>query len=438
MYDIVGYHVGAGLSTIDNPMEGAIMAGFYTPNSDSYNISVSGCSTGNCNFTTPYTTIEMSSFCTVMTDSIQGTCINDTSSDISAGCNYTLPSNNTLQTGQDILDWIIGSEYTSTYPAGTMAGREFIWNPASSEAISGIGNSTCEGAACGVLAADCFFYPSIATYNATVANGELTETLLSRVALPSSTDGGYCWSSFRKDCLTNQEKITLAGQGLDVNNDTSDYIPFCGTYTENYDPTLINPVCYYDFAEASFFSFQYYFEFSGFLNGSLQGFSPVGVTGPTDLSFLWTADTMTLDSINATFASMANAITARMRVAGNATYSSPASGNIMVTQTVVHVVWPWLALPLSMVMLTLIFIFVTMVQTTTKGHKPIGKVFGLGLLLTGVAGQVTDQLPDMKYVHQVWTQAKDVKEAHEESIKKAHAAHVQFKETEDGWRLIKV
>jgi hypothetical protein len=90
-YDLGGPHIGAGLSTIDHGMLGAILGGFWTPSTVSNVVPVSNCITGNCTFTEPYSSIGMCSSCTDLSKKVNGFCF-----DSGVLCNYTLPTGTVL------------------------------------------------------------------------------------------------------------------------------------------------------------------------------------------------------------------------------------------------------------------------------------------------------------------------------------------------------
>jgi hypothetical protein len=102
-YNLGGPHVGAGLSTIDHGMLGAILGGFWTPSTVSNVVPVSNCITGNCTFTEPYSSIGMCSSCTDLSNKVNGFCF-----DSGGVCNYT------LSTGT-VLGWVVSLNFWEYY-----------------------------------------------------------------------------------------------------------------------------------------------------------------------------------------------------------------------------------------------------------------------------------------------------------------------------------
>jgi hypothetical protein len=450
IYDVYGIHIGAGSAPLDHPMEGAIMAGFYTPNSDSYTIEVSNCLTGNCSFPVPYRTLEMCHVCYEVTEFVTGECTyssasSDASSDTSsqAGCTYALPSNTSIAQSEFLpWQWLTGNSnppasVVPSAPAGSIWQWETIFttqtsNTTCTTTTAGCPNSTCHGAACGAAAMECYFLPCINTYNATVSNGLTNEDLVtSEPLLYTESD---CWTSLRKDCLNQHDWTILNSQGINATTDANaEYIPYCNP---DWDITVLSNECVYQFLEASFFSFQTFF--GTFMNGTMAGGQPNAVTGPADLTFLYNYGAVNVSSVNATFASVAQTISARMRVAGDANYSAPAQGEILQTLTLIRVDWAWLALPVALVALTLVFMVAVIIQTFVNGRRPIGKVFSLGLLLTGVAGTVSDQIGDLKYAHEAVDDLGGVKDSQSQIAKAANDIMIKIQGKGHVKKLIKV
>ncbi|MCJ1377577.1 hypothetical protein MMC17_000672 [Xylographa soralifera] len=445
-YNISGAHVGAGMSDIDHPMQGAIMAGFYSPGLNSFKVPVGGCSTGNCTFSVPYQTMGMCSICTEVTNLVAGTCVgfgpNSTAPPV---CNYSLPSGTTLPAesieGKSWITASLTSSITSPLINGSVSVLEFLINrldlPACFAEIGGCLNTTCNGIDCGVTASDCAFYPCVQNYTAQVSNGNLTEVLLN--SLPISTEHNECWTSLRKSSLMPSDWTILSNHGIHASDyPDAEFIDYCFI-----DGTNITKSCVYDFSENSFDGLLYFFEGGGvinnaFLNGTLQGDTPTSLLGPLDLVYLYNVGEATVASINDTFASMAQTMSSHIRVAGRPDYSTPAYGQIMVIQTLIRVQWSWLALPCSLVLLTVLVLLATIIQTGTKGRKPLGKTFSLALLLRGVAGDESDQVTDTRHIHNAGEDFHDLRESHEAIKKSADETKVRMIETKLGYRLVKV
>ncbi|KAE9370897.1 hypothetical protein N431DRAFT_546615 [Stipitochalara longipes BDJ] len=445
-YDVTEPHIGAAQAPLDHFMEGAIMAGFYTPNSDSYITEVSNCLTGNCSFPLPYRTVDMCHVCYEVTQFVTGECdypSNDTSLQ-AGGCTYALPSNTSIVQSLD-FQWMTGNANPpASAPVGPSPPAGYIWqwetvfsNQTHNTTCTGAGcpNSTCEGAACGAAAMECYFLPCINTYNATVSKGSTNEDLVaSEPLLYTDENNTVCWTSLRKDCLSKHDWTILNGQGINATTYVNaEYIPYCN---QDSNFTVLSNECVYSFYTASYFPFSTFFE--TFLNGSLYGDNPNEVTGPADLTFLYNYGNMSVASVNETFASVAKTISARMRVAGNANYSAPAQGEILQTLTLIRVDWPWLALPVALVALTLVFMVAVIVQTFVNGRRPIGKTFSLGLLLTGVAGTVSDEFADLKYLHEAAVDLGGIKETQSQVVKAATDVRIQIKGEGPVKKLIRI
>ncbi|CAM6002614.1 unnamed protein product [Sphagnum balticum] len=458
VYDTFGVHIGAALAPLDHPMEGAIMAGFYTPGSDAYTVEVSNCLTGNCSFPVQYRTIGMCHGCYEVTEFVTGHCSysspdanGSATTSLQDGCTYSLPSNTSIsQSGYSDPQWLAGvsgppSSIIPSAPEGNIWQWETIFTTKDINttcANTACPNSTCTGAACGAAAMECYFQPCINTYNATVAKGTFNEYLIASEPIPytynsSSTYQSACWTNLRKDCLNPHDWEILNSQGINATTyANAEYIPYCNSDIGTLNNEGFSSECVYEFYEESYFPFLQFFK--GFMVGNVSGQQQNGVTGPPDLNFLYNYGAITVDTVNATFASMASTMSARMRVAGNATYSAPAQGEILETLTLIRVAWAWLALPVALVALTLIFMVAVIIQTFINGRRPIGKTFSLGLLLTGVAGTVGDEFADLKYLHEAITDLSGVKDAHAPIVKAATEAKIQIKGEGSVKKLIKV
>jgi hypothetical protein len=420
-------------------MQGAIMAGFYTPNSDSYAIEVSNCLTGNCSFPVPYRTLEMCHICYEVTEKVTGQCnyspANSGDESLQAGgCTYGLPSGTSISQTEDIdFDWMTGNNnppVMDNAPVGNIWQWETIFTTQVNNntcSTAGCPNSTCQGAACGASAMECFFQPCINTYTATVAKGSTKEHLVASEPLPytyMTEYGELCWTSLRKDCLSKHDWTILNGQGINATTYANeDYIPYCN---DDYDFSVLSNECVYVFAESTFFSFNTFFS-APWLNGTLHGELPTMVEGPGDLTFLYTYGAVTVDSVNATWASVAKTISARMRDAGAAGYSTVAQGQILETLTLIRIDWAWLALPVVLVVLTLIFMVSVIIQTFVNSRRPIGKTFSVGLLLTGVAGTVSDQFSDLKYLHEAAVDLGAMKDSQAQIVAATTEVKIQIK-----------
>lgn len=452
---------------MDNHMLSAIMAGLYTPGTDFGTLTAAGCTTGNCTFPKPYTTLEVCGACIDMTDTLVGTCFDNTTTYNNTyidenNVTVTEPDTETIQTYNFSLptgsmvqlpilspfEALLQASQSSNYNYSSefkndarLIYRDFIYQSLLNGSVSpGIPQTcgSCSGKDCGMSAASCKIYPCLNTYTATIVNTSMVERLVTSSALNTTdVDGNVNYGHLNKACLSAQDKAYLTGKGIDANN-YQDWIPY-PVGGEEYQSLNVTSDCFYDFSNISLFSFNYLDSTFNFMQGVLSGMSAVAPVGNSDLVFMYDSGDFGVQRLEDTFRSIATTMSARMRVSGDPLFSKPAEGIVYQNMTVIHVRWLWLILPIALVTITLLFAIVTMRDTSTRGRKPVGKAFNLGLLLSGVAGQVTDEVDgNLKYVHQVINRFSDMKHGHDEAVKSAQALHVQFKETEDGWRLIKI
>lgn len=117
--------------------------------------------------------------------------------------------------------------------------------------------------------------------------------------------------------------------------------------------------------------------------------------------------------------------------------SSPARGLNHLALTVIAVEWACLTLPIALVALTLVSFCVSIIDTSLGDRGRYQETSSTILLLTGVAGEVSDQFQDLRYLQEVEKDGKSI-----DSMTVADSAkqsRVQMKQMGQGlWRLVKV
>lgn len=120
---------------------------------------------------------------------------------------------------------------------------------------------------------------------------------------------------------------------------------------------------------------------------------------------------------------LANAISVALRNGGDPFNSAPATGTALVAQTCIHVRWPWLALPASLLLLSSLFLISTMLQTRSPGDQ-VGKAWKSSPLALLFHGFSNEDQRNMGRFDSVGVMSK-----------KAKAMRVQLIWGEQGWKF---
>ncbi|KAI8635411.1 hypothetical protein F5Y19DRAFT_10849 [Xylariaceae sp. FL1651] len=246
----------------------------------------------------------------------------------------------------------------------------------------------------GYGAATCTIQPCARIFNATVEIGHLTERVISDSGLISWATDPIANSGLGivdTQCLTKQQKETLARQGY-VINETNRWLPYnattypganSSTVDLSMTSTLLAQKCLYFIAtgfNSSIAPSILSAHFTGAVqaHGSHQGSNPLesfsisDFAGNPTLEYIYNSGHTDFARIESTFANISESLTSYVRTHGSAAYSEPATGQVSHFATCLRVNWPWLAFPSSIAILTLVLFAMTVHQTAVQ-RIPIWK-----------------------------------------------------------------
>ncbi|KAI4869416.1 hypothetical protein F4820DRAFT_455779 [Hypoxylon rubiginosum] len=326
-------HIGAGLNSISPEVQATMNSGIYDSSPKQVTFT---CPTGNCTFEGVYHSMGWCSQCVDVSDQIETT--------TSRGQhNFTLPSSN----------------LTATAGIST-----FIMEPFDEgiQAILGWGNtgfnlSDTPWGNRGYGAAECKIQPCIRGYTATVAAGNLTESLVSTYM--TNWEPGDVWASvIDVPCLNDAEKQTLHDAGYEFSLDKTTWLAYnlsadarsaFNPTTLNLTETTIRPECIY---QAFYYDFRSLAGYLGTLFSGRVSFAPGVLGGSTVPQFIFQEGNVTFSTIDGTFSRLAQALTVWNREEGG----ENATGSVYRSDTCVSARWAWLAYPLALALGTAVLL----------------------------------------------------------------------------------
>lgn len=442
----MGLHAGAGFSTLTNGMQYAINAGLFNP--ESVNLAYT-CPTGNCTFDDRYHTVAYCSRCTDRSKDLTTSChsalLNVSGSRLETQvCNSSLPSGFAAISG----DLPPAYRRTTTYftmRAGPKAPYAIEIIAANlTKVYQGRCTTAAENAtwACrGFGAASCELYPCVRSYTASVQHNTLKESFQSSsdnwAPLNVPNRGGLVTATLDVRCLSTENRQVLGRSGYAI-NDSTEWLPFYGfgngthaTYGSSSDPLTIPDGCLYEVYTPTINSIQFYM--NSFLNGSVTAdpntYDYV-TTGPVQLNKIFDAGNVSYSTVNATFADIADSMTAYIRQSakpGNTGIDDllksqkPATGLVFRTDTCVSVRWWYLALPITLVALTITFLITMIIQTEAQKKGLDWKSSPLALLFHGLDARVM--------------QGQGELQRSGEMDRAASRIHVHLAQTNDGYKF---
>jgi hypothetical protein len=357
-YTTHGFHTGVGESSLDPPMQAAIYEGAY----HSYSPVAPFCPTGNCTFP-DYRTVGMCNVCEDISDTIIRSCITLPSWTL---CNFTLPSGLTLdQSHSGDERMIMSTNITASVLAVSQImtyTQIFEYNQTSLFNVTHgtlVGNNDLPT---NIIAIQCSLFPCVRTYAVEVVQNQNNEVLLDTskmiwqtdvdlsmietteqlvhdansphigAPMPCLLDGNY----YEASSFTERNEInTWAVMGLLPNNAIA-YLPSDCVFENSGVPGLVS-----------------------FLPTFLSGFAAeapyVSYAEPDWMLQLFNNFNVTLQTINSTWAAIADSMIMHIRRSGDPSNSVPTAGVVYRTDTCISVQWPWLIFPAALLLLTLVF-----------------------------------------------------------------------------------
>lgn len=327
------------------------------------------CSTGNCTFSTQYSTVG---FCTKCID-ISGnltfqTNITDTSdniiSSLPGGLSVSLnPDSGSYQTYFAMAPGSSGFEIIlarSSWPTSNVTSSDLVPDRCNDSSVSA-DSWSCRGYG----AASCSIGHCVRTYRASVEAGRLTEILVD--STPPFDNWGVSFvdnlemnTMIDTRCISPHEANMLRNAGYVVDPQVQ-WLAYNSTISQDYISTnSIPPDATFPlsmFAKSCVYMIPYIFV-QGFyeyfllllLNGTVQGqFGPSGLvygySGPQVLQRLFNFGDTNFTWVDSIMSNGSTALTNHIRQNGVTNFSASAVGVVSHFATCVHVQWVWLSLP---------------------------------------------------------------------------------------------
>lgn len=326
-YADYGEGAGAGMNKVPLASMGAIYSGIFQtqlPNSKS---SMMSCPTGNCTFT-PYQTLGFCSRCANITDSLNSSM---TGSNMMTNYHYSLQNGLELNTAYS-MPYIMNSTTGLDLLKLDMDGAAVILNfTAISSAGSGIPPEP--------SATECSIFFCVDGYEAFVREGIFSENLISTDISSNATLSG---TGATEDFSLTPEKCYYNGTRYDQPHEHSDKCK----YNVNWLSRLA---------------------MANSLSTLLTGQGSLFASYRPD----WSSDTIealygvngNYTDINSVFESLASSLTINAR---SQVCEATVNGTARTVVSYVHVRWPWLILPGTLVVLSLVFLVITISHTRNQ------------------------------------------------------------------------
>ena len=409
-YTLSGMHLAILSESLDLPMKAAIYGGVFN---SSLPVTPT-CGTGNCTFPI-YRTVGVCSNCQDISSTLNVSCSNQTKEgQASSGCtwkvpdrlaqcslNLTSPSQNTpllaMCPGQNGNSSVTPqASFSGLGPASWSLSNTNIITFTQSLEYNQVHNFEFNGSSVDVMALQCTLDPCVRTYATNVTNNERLELLLSTDPMAAVSElPGQTFTATPMPCLINGRSYTAVDF---LERNSTNLIPTQGLLPNN--QTAYLPVdCFFTYADAE--------GVQDYLNTFMVGNVSTGESGQeidnTEwLGLVYNSASATFDTVNATWATIAESMTTRIRQAGYPANSVRVQGITWVEETCVVVDWVWLAYPAILCGLNVIFLLATIVNSAMKHSQSSWKASPLALLFHGLDQDVKarqgnlDDLKDME------------------------------------------
>lgn len=326
-----GSHLQKGLSL---STRAAIYNGIL--NNDTSFLEVQpNCSSGNCTFSKPYTSLGVCSRCQNVTQSIRVTS-RETNANITLST-YSLPNGLIIDDVGSMYINSTGSNYNDTVWSGFKIPVSIVSIIASTNDAT---NTPGYGFIEGPWAAECILYYCVRQYTAVVTNNVLEET----------THVTY-----------SNDSIPLSGAGYTLTP------PDCASSSGGYEALGWNfTSCDYTISELSMNPLSAFVEY---------------ITSQMDFQLaVYNNGSSTYDNVVALVDRLAQSLTSHIRSTGS--YGDPAQGVMSSNILYIQVRWQWLALPAALIVMAFVLLVVTIFRSF---GKPLWKSSLLPILFyTGV------------------------------------------------------
>jgi uncharacterized protein DUF3176 len=370
------------------------------------------CSSGNCTFSTQYSTVGFCTQCTDISDTLTfnadlTSTVNITSS-IPGGLSISYNPSNTNATGWDVF----GMGLNNKKGAFEIILARSNWPDSNQTLDPGSGNSASVGCSnnsastaswdCGYGAASCYVGQCIRTYEASIQAGQITENLVNSTP-PLSGWGTSAVDNLEMNtivdthCISQDEINGLTRIGYDTAQQNR-WLPFNLTLPQGYSTNSTQSIpsnatfplsmfakgCVYMIPYIFTKGFYEYF-LSSFLNGTVQvnrgaGSPASGYSGPQVLQRLYNYGDTNFTWIDSIMRNGSTALTNQIRQTGVTNFSTPATGVVSHFATCVQIQWYWISLPaisggLALILLVLSIGYASVDEVPIWKSSPLALIF---------------------------------------------------------------
>jgi hypothetical protein len=375
-------------------MSAALYTGLISPPANASSGIRVDCPSGNCTFLATsggisYVSLSMCSSCTNITNEI---IVFDIKSD-----SYYLPADPTVGRRSNLS--ITQNQFSNTQTLTLDSNRPPVESTIANSILTFEMLMQMQTASSQVWASRCSLTPCVKSYGANVTNGILEEHELPEMSVPLqlfSIPSTSYYGIFTNATVLNGQALGCKPSRYPTKRNTLEIYEF-NTWIPDLPGHVLND---------SNTVGQFYPPECGFLLGppatngiihTLAGMfdgEQISCSGDSCVGEPWMVQlvndgALTPSSLAIQVGGLANAISVALRNGGDPFNSAPARGTALVAQTCIHVRWPWLALPASLLLLSSLFLISTMLQTRPPGNQ-VGKAWKsspLALLFHGFSNE---------------------------------------------------
>lgn len=392
-----------------------------------------GCSTGNCTYDAPFSTVGVCADCRDASDQVEVDCTNAsapvfTYDELKVDQFQDDPQFSRIQFFQMFADFnqafltqFLGifvqssSLFTTELKmlSGSSACQDEVVDRNSGLLIRGCTENveTRNSWKCrGYGAATCRIGPCVKTYNASVETGRYQETLIAETKPfedwgydrpdfsdhPDSITAAFPLATVNTTCINAAEAAQLSDRGYEIDG-AANWLAFNLTYEDNlilsgptykasFPGTMVDRGCgyliNYQFVEG--FLFNYITKtFADRVDGSLsENGSVTAYNGSQVLQHLYNFGYNDFDWISGILRNGSTAITNYIRQHGEPAFSIHAEGVMHHFATCIRIQWAWVALPAALIALTVLLLILSM-WSSQRQNLPVWKSSPLAYLLRG-------------------------------------------------------
>jgi hypothetical protein len=227
----------------------------------------------------------------------------------------------------------------------------------------------------------CSIYPCVKTYNASIVNSVLNETILqsdtplrktNSSAVEVTTSTNLTWSIATErvlrggrwaQCKISDSPSSTNNVAVGINNTLTDANPDPGLPLRYFEPDCVWNLGYaIALGLNQYLSWMYDNEYIASFNGNT-----IAVQGPQALTMLYRNGTANMSTVDQYFGGITATMTAMMRQHGEGGQQAWMVGNVLESHTCIGVQWAWISLPAVLVLLSVAFLGATVVRCVQAG-----------------------------------------------------------------------